>query len=213
MCLQQVFHYGHTFRTVKVCGLGSYYFQFCVSDIVEALASVDGCGCARNTFQFSNFYAFAQQVNNVLSSQLRTQYVVGCDLTVDLNAVYRTVNGDYFNAFCFYGLDGTGNSVGVTWVYDQYGNTLSHQVFDVGNLFGHIIACVSDAQGNTGFLSGSFRAVCQSYEEWVIQGRNRKTDGAFRGRGSACGEVFFAVNGNFTASHGKYQHQAEKQTE
>ena len=213
MSLQHVFHYGHTLCTVEVCSLGCYYSQFGVCYIVEALASFNCSGCTRNTFQLSNFYAFTQGINDVLGCQFCTENVVGCDLTVDFYAVYCTVNRNNFDTFCFCSFHCTGNCVRVTWVYDQNRNAFCYKVFDVGNLFGYVIACVYNAQLYAGFISSSFCAFCQSYKEWVVLSRYGKTNGAFCSRSIGCDGVFFTVNGNFTAGHGEDHHQAEKQTE
>ena len=178
---------------------------------MEALAAVDGSGCAGNTFQLSDLSAFAQSVHDVLGSQLSAPNVVRCDLAVDFNAVDSTVNRDHANALCHGCLNSTGNSIGVNGVNNQDGDTLGNQVFDVGNLLGHIVACVNNGQIQVQISCSLFCTLNQSDKEGVVLGRNGQADRTL------CGvialEAFLAIDDDTAGcqghDHGHTQDQGQ----
>ena len=208
--LKDVFHYGHTFCSVKVSCLFCNYIEFCVSNIVETCASVDSCGCTRDTFKFCNLNAFAESVNDVLCSKFCTENVVGSNLTCNFNAVYCAVNGNYLNTFSHSCFNCACNSVRVNRVNDENGNAFCNKVFNVGSLFCNIVACICNAEFNAKFCSLCLCTFNECYEERVVLCGNGKTD-CTACRSTCLAKIFFAVNCNHTACHGQDHSKAENQ--
>ena len=178
---------------------------------MEALAAVDGSGCAGNTFQLGNNSAFAQGVHDELGSQLCTQNVVGSDLAFNVNTVDSTVHSDDLNTLSLSSFHSAGNGVGVNGVDDQNGDTGSNQVFDIGGLLCGVIACVSNSDLNTQSSCLLFSAFHQGDEEGVVLSGNGQTDGTICA--NLDGGFLTVDNDSDTASHGHNQSQAQNQCE
>ena len=206
--LKHVLHYAHTFSTVEVCCLFSYNFKFFIRNIVETCGTVDGSGCTRSTFQLCNLDAFAECIYDVLCSKFCTKYVIRCDLTVNFNTVYSTVNCDNFNALRLSSFNSTCYSVGVTRVNDKNADSLGNKVFNVTYLLCYVITCVYYGQGNAMFCSCFFSTFNESYEERVILCGYRKTNGT--GSNSLIGcNAFFTVNYDTARCEAQYKSHAQ----
>ena len=135
---------------------------------MEAFAAFTGCGSTGDTFEFSNFYAFAKFFNNVFSSHFAAFYVIGSNKGSNGAFVGAAVQSNYRN-LCFIGsFNRSGNGSRVNRVYQKYAYALLEQVCNVVSLFCRVVLGINDFYVNAKLFGFCFNAVFNGNKERVV---------------------------------------------
>ncbi len=174
--LQHVFCYSQALAAVKFRSLLSNDIQLAISNLMEALATLTGSACTRDTFQLGNLNLFAQLFNNVFSSHFAALYVIRSNQAGNSALISAAVQADNRDVCLVGSLYRGRNCSGIYRVNQQNADILLQQVSNVISLLCRVVLCVNNLYVNAQFLSLSLNAFGQGYEERVILSGYREAD-------------------------------------